>query len=195
MRNRAPAQCWTCFSCLDLGNCSLQGCRSKRSPVGHTSCFVPLHLLAAGYEPTSMRAIRARYNPYVQAGCSAAACLAGCGTERLWLPSAFLDLLLFLSLEPYSASRLLLALVQARARVDQLRRLGHSVDKVGHAALQLFTFCTVCCMPECLAVGRGVQHQVAAAMPTFPLLVRCWHPRGRHVPSCPCPCSTVLIIA
>ncbi len=36
------------------------------------------------YEPTSMRAIRARYNPYVQ----------------------------------------------ARARVDQLRRLGHSVDKV-----------------------------------------------------------------
>ena len=39
---------------------------------------------AAGYEPTSMRAIRARYNPYVQ----------------------------------------------ARGRVDQLRRLGHSVDKV-----------------------------------------------------------------
>lgn len=38
-----------------------------------------------GYEPTSMRAIRARYNPYVQ----------------------------------------------ARSRVDQLRRLGHSVDKVG----------------------------------------------------------------
>lgn len=37
-----------------------------------------------GYEPTSMRAIRARYNPYVQ----------------------------------------------ARARVDQLRRLGHPVDKV-----------------------------------------------------------------
>ena len=41
-----------------------------------------------GYEPTSMRAIRARYNPYVQ----------------------------------------------ARARVDQQRRLGHSVDKVGRAA-------------------------------------------------------------
>ena len=38
----------------------------------------------AGYEPTSMRAIRARYNPYVQ----------------------------------------------ARGRVDQLRKLGHSVDKV-----------------------------------------------------------------
>ena len=37
-----------------------------------------------GYEPTSMRAIRARYHPYVQ----------------------------------------------ARSRVDQLRRLGHSVDKV-----------------------------------------------------------------
>lgn len=36
-----------------------------------------------GYEPTSMRAIRARYHPYVQ----------------------------------------------ARSRVDQLRRLGHSVDK------------------------------------------------------------------
>ena len=43
------------------------------------------HLAArAGYEPTSMRAIRARYNPYVQ----------------------------------------------ARGRVDQLRKLGHSVDKV-----------------------------------------------------------------
>lgn len=40
--------------------------------------------LSAGYEPTSMRAIRARYNPYVQ----------------------------------------------ARGRVDQLRKLGHSVDKV-----------------------------------------------------------------
>lgn len=39
---------------------------------------------ATGYEPTSMRAIRARYNPYVQ----------------------------------------------ARGRVDQLRKLGHSVDKV-----------------------------------------------------------------
>lgn len=38
-----------------------------------------------GYEPTSMRAIRARYDPYVQ----------------------------------------------ARGRVDQLRKLGHSVDKVG----------------------------------------------------------------
>jgi elongator complex protein 3 len=42
------------------------------------ACYV------AGYEPTSMRAIRARYNPYVQ----------------------------------------------ARGRVDQLRKLGHSVDKV-----------------------------------------------------------------
>jgi hypothetical protein len=41
-------------------------------------------MLDAGYEPTSMRAIRARYNPYVQ----------------------------------------------ARGRVDQLRKLGHSVDKV-----------------------------------------------------------------
>ncbi len=47
--------------------------------------YVHVHVLSwAGYEPTSMRAIRARYNPYVQ----------------------------------------------ARARVDQLRRLGHSVDKV-----------------------------------------------------------------
>ena len=42
-------------------------------------------LSSTGYEPTSMRAIRARYDPYVQ----------------------------------------------TRARVDQLRRLGHSVDKAG----------------------------------------------------------------
>jgi len=45
-----------------------------------------------GYEPTSMRAIRARYHPYVQ----------------------------------------------ARARVDQLRRLGHSVDKVPSSNHQPF---------------------------------------------------------
>lgn len=48
------------------------------------SASLCLPACTAGYEPTSMRAIRARYNPYVQ----------------------------------------------ARARVDQLRRLGHSVDKV-----------------------------------------------------------------
>ena len=47
-----------------------------------------MRAVACRYEPTSMRAIRARYNPYVQ----------------------------------------------ARARVDQLRRLGHSVDKVRRAA-------------------------------------------------------------
>ena len=49
-----------------------------------------------GYEPTSMRAIRARYHPYVQ----------------------------------------------ARARVDQLRRLGHTVDKV------------IACLP-CLTAGEA----------------------------------------
>ncbi|GAB4818929.1 hypothetical protein N2152v2_005975 [Parachlorella kessleri] len=53
-------------------------------PGGPDSDFEYSTQSYTGYEPTSMRAIRARYNPYVQ----------------------------------------------ARARVDQLRRLGHSVDKV-----------------------------------------------------------------
>ena len=50
-----------------------------------------------GYEPTSMRAIRARYHPYVQ----------------------------------------------ARARVDQLRRLGHSVDKVHSPPIKHHGCCTM----------------------------------------------------
>ena len=54
-------------------------------PGGPDSDFEYSTQSYTGYEPTSMRAIRARYNPYVQARC----------------------------------------------RVDQLRRLGHSVDKVG----------------------------------------------------------------
>lgn len=53
-------------------------------PGGPDSDFEYSTQSYTGYEPTSMRAIRARYNPYVQ----------------------------------------------ARGRVDQLRRLGHSVDKV-----------------------------------------------------------------
>jgi len=53
-------------------------------PGGPDSDFEYSTQSYTGYEPTSMRAIRARYNPYVQ----------------------------------------------ARARVDQLRRLGHPVDKV-----------------------------------------------------------------
>lgn len=53
-------------------------------PGGPDSDFEYSTQSYTGYEPTSMRAIRARYNPYVQ----------------------------------------------ARARVDQLRRLGHNVDKV-----------------------------------------------------------------
>ena len=53
-------------------------------PCGPDSDFEYSTQSYTGYEPTSMRAIRARYNPYVQ----------------------------------------------ARGRVDQLRKLGHSVDKV-----------------------------------------------------------------
>lgn len=53
-------------------------------PGGPDSDFEYSTQSYTGYEPTSMRAIRARYNPYVQ----------------------------------------------ARSRIDQLRRLGHSVDKV-----------------------------------------------------------------
>ena len=55
-------------------------------PGGPDSDFEYSTQSYTGYEPTSMRAIRARYNPYVQ----------------------------------------------ARTRVDQLRKLGHSVDKVKH---------------------------------------------------------------
>ena len=58
-------------------------------PGGPDSDFEYSTQSYTGYEPTSMRAIRARYNPYVQ----------------------------------------------ARARVDQLRKLGHSVDKVCQALL------------------------------------------------------------
>ncbi|KAM2699504.1 hypothetical protein EV1_038372 [Malus domestica] len=54
------------------------------SPGGHDSDFECSTQSYTGYEPTSMRAIRARYNPYVQ----------------------------------------------ARSRIDQLKRLGHSEDKV-----------------------------------------------------------------
>ena len=53
-------------------------------PGGPDSDFEYSTQSYTGYEPTSMRAIRARYHPYVQ----------------------------------------------ARGRVDQLRRLGHTVDKV-----------------------------------------------------------------
>jgi hypothetical protein len=55
-----------------------------RCPGGPDSDFEYSTQAYTGYEPTSMRAIRARYNPYTQ----------------------------------------------TRSRVDQLRRLGHSVDKV-----------------------------------------------------------------
>ena len=61
-------------------------------PGGPDSDFEYSTQSYTGYEPTSMRAIRARYNPYVQ----------------------------------------------ARSRVDQLRRLGHSVDKVGSACTLSF---------------------------------------------------------
>ena len=60
-------------------------------PGGPDSDFEYSTQSYTGYEPTSMRAIRARYDPYVQ----------------------------------------------ARGRVDQLRRLGHSVDKV---SLFLFNY-------------------------------------------------------
>ena len=65
-------------------------------PGGPDSDFEYSTQSYTGYEPTSMRAIRARYNPYVQ----------------------------------------------ARSRVDQLRRLGHSVDKVGPPP----SLCTCLCM-------------------------------------------------
>ena len=80
---------------LQLGYILRPGCRQLTvawyagnicvyCPGGPDSDFEYSTQSYTGYEPTSMRAIRARYNPYIQ----------------------------------------------ARARVDQLRRLGHSVDKV-----------------------------------------------------------------
>ncbi|PSR89500.1 Elongator complex protein [Actinidia chinensis var. chinensis] len=63
-------------------------------PGGPDSDFEYSTQSYTGYEPTSMRAIRARYNPYVQ----------------------------------------------ARSRIDQLKRLGHSVDKIIAITLQgIFT--------------------------------------------------------
>jgi hypothetical protein len=58
--------------------------RTTHPPACHSAFAIRHPQSYTGYEPTSMRAIRARYNPYVQ----------------------------------------------ARGRVDQLRRLGHNVDKV-----------------------------------------------------------------
>jgi histone acetyltransferase (RNA polymerase elongator complex component) len=64
---------------LSFFNCPSSNCQARWAAAADGSSGT-----RAGYEPTSMRAIRARYNPYVQ----------------------------------------------ARGRVDQLRKLGHSVDKV-----------------------------------------------------------------
>jgi len=64
-------------------------------PGGPDSDFEYSTQSYTGYEPTSMRAIRARYNPYVQ----------------------------------------------ARARVDQLRKLGHSVDKVSQLCPSAICLC------------------------------------------------------
>lgn len=66
-------------------------------PGGPDSDFEYSTQSYTGYEPTSMRAIRARYNPYVQ----------------------------------------------ARARVDQLRKLGHSVDKVSQLCPSVTCLCCV----------------------------------------------------
>lgn len=76
-------------------------------PGGPDSDFEYSTQSYTGYEPTSMRAIRARYNPYVQVpvACPVPTAAAGCSHAHA-LPA------------------------QTQARVDQLRRLGHSVDKV-----------------------------------------------------------------
>ena len=85
-------------------------------PGGPDSDFEYSTQSYTGYEPTSMRAIRARYNPYVQ----------------------------------------------ARARVDQLRRLGHSVDKVPAALAQ--------CLPEAQVQGCQPCSSVPVAQVEFILM-------------------------
>lgn len=80
---------------------------------------------AAGYEPTSMRAIRARYNPYVQ----------------------------------------------ARGRVDQLRKLGHSVDKAHFAT----TCCCCTSAPARHAAGTAaVMRAPQNALPVLPCKLAGW---------------------
>ncbi len=81
-------------------------------PGGPDSDFEYSTQSYTGYEPTSMRAIRARYHPYVQ----------------------------------------------ARARVDQLRKLGHSVDKVlrtfpKHDVVVLTDICKFAQFTHCSAYG------------------------------------------
>ncbi len=73
-------------------------------PGGPDSDFEYSTQSYTGYEPTSMRAIRARYNPYVQ----------------------------------------------ARARVDQLRKLGHSVDKVSQLCPSAICLCCVTLPYACM---------------------------------------------
>jgi elongator complex protein 3 len=104
-------------------------------PGGPDSDFEYSTQSYTGYEPTSMRAIRARYDPYVQ----------------------------------------------ARGRVDQLRRLGHSVDKVSlflfnylHFYVRTGNWTDVVCLTKVEYILMG------GTFMSLPIEYRDWFVRNLH---------------
>ncbi|MBA0559571.1 hypothetical protein Golob_016527 [Gossypium lobatum] len=111
-------------------------------PGGPDSDFEYSTQSYTGYEPTSMRAIRASlrlcWNAGVECGCNRTELRSSC--EKLQAPleiqSLKLDSSLFNSVGLSSEENVIYndsrynPYVQARSRIDQLKRLGHSVDKV-----------------------------------------------------------------
>ncbi|MBA0831284.1 hypothetical protein Goarm_015760, partial [Gossypium armourianum] len=111
-------------------------------PGGPDSDFEYSTQSYTGYEPTSMRAIRASlrlcWNAGGECGCNRTELRSSC--EKLQAPleiqSLKLDSSLFNSVGLSSEENVIYndsrynPYVQARSRIDQLKRLGHSVDKV-----------------------------------------------------------------
>ncbi len=106
-------------------------------PGGPDSDFEYSTQSYTGYEPTSMRAIRARYNPYVQ----------------------------------------------ARARVDQLRKLGHSVDKVSQLCPNASRLCCVT-----FPYAHAFCHLLSAAELFCACIAFCVKSAGILRPSCASHC-------
>ena len=104
-------------------------------PGGPDSDFEYSTQSYTGYEPTSMRAIRARYDPYVQ----------------------------------------------ARGRVDQLRRLGHSVDKVGlflYFYYVLYFYVRAIVLMSCLTKVEYIL--MGGTFMSLPIEYRDWFVRNLH---------------
>ncbi len=131
-------------------------------PGGPDSDFEYSTQSYTGYEPTSMRAIRARYNPYVQ----------------------------------------------ARARVDQLRKLGHSVDKVSQLSPNASRFllcdpsiCACTMSPTsagiffCACIALLVKSAWCAHLALHTADTDCMHAEYYNSHVQPKPCTTLLLLS